>query len=134
VISSQGVSRIFLTFSTFENSIPSSILGDGVCMSIVWKHNISSSDQNTSCPVWYSGVLVLVGTITLSGQFFWILIKQSSFSTCKGTSNIWIQLSQYKFTFKYIMWIYNFREFIRFFQKGLNPFKILRRFKFEFVL
>jgi hypothetical protein len=32
------------------------------------------------------------------------------------------------------MWIWNFIEFIRFFQKGLNPFKIHGRFKFEFIL
>jgi hypothetical protein len=31
------------------------------------------------------------------------------------------------------MWIWNFIEFIRFFWKGLNPFKIQGRFKFEFV-
>jgi hypothetical protein len=29
---------------------------------------------------------------------------------------------------------WNFRGFIRFFQKGLNPFKIQARFKFELFL
>jgi hypothetical protein len=31
------------------------------------------------------------------------------------------------------MWIWNFIEFIRFCQKGLNLFKIHGRFKFEFI-
>jgi hypothetical protein len=43
-------------------------------------------------------------------------------------------VSQCKITFKCILWIWNFREFIRFFQTGLNPFKIQGIFKFEFVL
>jgi hypothetical protein len=31
------------------------------------------------------------------------------------------------------MWRWNFEEFIRFFQRGLNPFKIRGRFKIYFV-
>jgi hypothetical protein len=42
-------------------------------------------------------------------------------------------VSQCKFILKYIMRRLNFREFIIFFQKGLNAFKIQVRFKFEFV-
>jgi hypothetical protein len=56
-----------------------------------------------------------------------------SFLTYKGTSNIWIQVCQSKFIFKYIIWRWNFREFIIFFQKCVDPFKIKGRFKFEFV-
>jgi hypothetical protein len=50
----------------------SSILRDGVYMSTGWKHNTSNSVQNAPCRVWYSGVLVIVGTISLSGQIFWV--------------------------------------------------------------
>jgi hypothetical protein len=46
------------------------ILREGVCMSIGWKHNTSSSVYNTPGPVWYRGVLVIVGAICLSGQLF----------------------------------------------------------------
>jgi hypothetical protein len=55
------------------------------------------------------------------------------FTTCKETSNIWIQVSQYKIIFKCILWRWNFRKFIRFLQKDLNPLKIQVRFNFEFV-
>jgi hypothetical protein len=67
VISFQGVSRNLLTFSTFGNSISASILREGVCMSTGWKHNTSSLVYNTPCPVKNSGVLAIVGTISLSG-------------------------------------------------------------------
>jgi hypothetical protein len=40
---------------------------------------------------------------------------------------------QCKFIIKYRIRIWNFIEFIRFFQKGFNPFKIHGRFKFEFI-
>jgi hypothetical protein len=43
LISFQGFSENYLTISTFENFISSSILGDGVCVSTRWKHNTSSS-------------------------------------------------------------------------------------------
>jgi hypothetical protein len=39
-------------------------------MSTVSKHNTPSLVWNTPCPVWYSGVLVIVGAIYLSGQLF----------------------------------------------------------------
>jgi hypothetical protein len=52
--------------------MPSLILRDGVCMSTGWKHNTSNSVYNTTCPVWYSGVLAIAGAIFLSGQIFWI--------------------------------------------------------------
>jgi hypothetical protein len=56
------------------------------------------------------------------------------FTTCKESSNIWMQVSQCKIIFSYIMGTWNFRGFIRFFQKGLNPFKIKEKFKFELFL
>jgi hypothetical protein len=43
-------------------------------------------------------------------------------------------VSQCKIILRYILGTWNFREFIRFFQKGLNPFKIQARFKFELFL
>jgi hypothetical protein len=42
-------------------------------------------------------------------------------------------VSQYKFIFMYIMGTWNFSEFIIFFQKGWNPFKIHGRFKLDLV-
>jgi hypothetical protein len=48
-------------------------------------------------------------------------------------SKSYIQVYPTKFTFVKIMERWNFREFIRFFQKGLDPFKIQGKFKFEFV-
>jgi hypothetical protein len=41
----------------------------------------------------------------------------------------YIQMYSTKFTFVKIMWRWNFREIIRFFQKGLNSFKIQTKFK-----
>jgi hypothetical protein len=61
-------------------------------------------------------------------------INQVPFSTCKGTSNIRIQVSKCKFILKYSMWRWNFREFIKIFHKRLNPFKIQLRFKFKFCV
>jgi hypothetical protein len=82
------LSRKFLTYSTFGNSISSSILGDGVCMSTRLKNNTFVSVWNTRCPGWYSGVFVIVDTISLNDQLFWIFFKQSPFTTCKGISYI----------------------------------------------
>jgi hypothetical protein len=45
----------------------------------------------------------------------------------------YIQVYPTTFIFMNIVWRWNFREFIRFFQKGLNHFKIQEIFKFEFV-
>jgi hypothetical protein len=45
----------------------------------------------------------------------------------------YIQVYPTKFTFVKIMRRGHFKEYIRFFQKGLNPSKIQGRFKFEFV-
>jgi hypothetical protein len=42
-------------------------------------------------------------------------------------------VNQCKIIFKYIQWTRNFSEFIRFFQKGWNPFKIHERFKLDLV-
>jgi hypothetical protein len=42
-----------------------------------------------------------------------------------------MQVSQTKFTLWKIMSINNFFEFMEFFLKGLNPFKIQARFEFE---
>jgi hypothetical protein len=52
--------------STFRNSISSSIMGDGVCMSTGGKCNTCSLVWNTPCPIWYSDVLVIVGAIYLT--------------------------------------------------------------------
>jgi hypothetical protein len=60
----------------------------------------------------------------ISNQAVWYLL-------CNSKS--YIQVYPTKFTFLNILWRWNFREFIRFFQKCLNPFKILGKFKFEFV-
>jgi hypothetical protein len=62
---------ICLVVITFGNSISSSILRDGVWMPTGWKHNTTSPVWNTACSVWYSGVLVIVGAIYLSGQLLW---------------------------------------------------------------
>jgi hypothetical protein len=68
-------SRICLMFSTFGNLIYSSILEDGVHMSTRMKSNTLCSVWNTPCPVWYSSTFAIVGTISLSGQLFWILLN-----------------------------------------------------------
>jgi hypothetical protein len=68
MFSFQTFSGTCLAVITFENLISSSILRDGVCMSTGWKNNTHSLVYNTPCPVWYSGVLVKVGAIYLSGQ------------------------------------------------------------------
>jgi hypothetical protein len=66
--------------------------------------------------------------------FFEYYLNQVQFTTCKGTSNFLMQVSQTKFTLWKIMSIKNFSEFMIFFPKGLNPFNIQTRFKLEFVL
>jgi hypothetical protein len=62
-----------LALTSFRNSISYSILGDGVCISTGWKHNKNSPVWKTPGPVLYSGVFVRVATISLSGEFFWVL-------------------------------------------------------------
>jgi hypothetical protein len=52
------------------------------------------------------------------------------FATCKGTSNFCIQVSQSKFTVLKIISRKIFAEFMGFFPKGLNPFKIQTKIKF----
>jgi hypothetical protein len=54
--------------------------------------------------------------------------------TCKETSKILIQVSSSKFTFLKALSIKNFGEFMRFFLKGLSPFKIQTKFKCELFL
>jgi hypothetical protein len=51
------------------------------------------------------------------------------FSTCKGTLKFWIQVSQSKFTVLKIMPRKIFGEFMKFFLKGLNPFKFQTKFE-----
>jgi hypothetical protein len=43
-------------------------------------------------------------------------------------------VSQCKIIFRYILGTWNFRGFIRFFHRGLDPFKIQVRLKFELFL
>jgi hypothetical protein len=76
-------------FSTFGNLISSSTLGDGVCMSISLKRNMFSSVWNTPCPVWYSGVSAIVGTISLSGQLFWIPNLKRNISCNSKSMKFW---------------------------------------------
>jgi hypothetical protein len=59
-----------------------------------------------------------------SNQAFWHLC---------GTQFSCIQVCLTKFTFVKIKPRENFGEFIRFSPEGLSPFKIHRRFKFEYV-
>jgi hypothetical protein len=71
----RAISRIFqgtAYINTFRNLISFLILGYGVYMSTSLKSNTFSSVQNTPCPVWYSGVFIIVGTISLSGPLFWM--------------------------------------------------------------
>jgi hypothetical protein len=102
-------------------------------MSTWWESNIYISVWNTLHQIWISGVFVLDGPTSLSSQLHWVKYTVL-FTTCKETSNIWIQVSQCKIIFRYILGTWNFTGFIRFFQKGLNPFKIQARFKFELFL
>jgi hypothetical protein len=51
------------------------------------------------------------------------------FATCEGTSNFLKQVSQSNFTVLKIMLRKNFGEFMEFFPKGLNSFKIQTEFK-----
>jgi hypothetical protein len=88
-------SRFRLTLNLLWNSITSPIMGCSLCMSTTSKSKICRPSWRTPCLVWYSGVLVIVGIIPLSGQLFWILTTQVPFSTYKGTSNIWIQVSKW---------------------------------------
>jgi hypothetical protein len=85
-----------LTIITFRNCISSSNLRDGVWMSTWWESNAYSSIWNTIYEFWISGVFVLEDPTSLSGQLFWVWISLSHFTPCKETSNIWIQVSQYK--------------------------------------
>jgi hypothetical protein len=62
------------------------------------------------------------------------LFFQVIFTTCKGTSNFGIQVSQTKFTLWKMISRKNFGELMDFFLKGLNPFKIQTCFKLEFFL
>jgi hypothetical protein len=62
-----------------------------------------------------------------------LYIKPSLVTTCKGTTNSWIQVSQSKFIFLKFMWSQNFMEFMRFLCEGLNSFKIQTRFKWGFA-
>jgi hypothetical protein len=61
-------------------------------------------------------------------------LNQVIFTTCKGTSNFGIYVSQAKFTLWKIMLRKNFGEFMEFFLKCLNTFKIQSNFKLDFVL
>jgi hypothetical protein len=57
---------------------------------------------------------------------------QVIFTTYKATSKFYIQVSQSKFIFMKILLSYNFKEFMIFLPKGLNPFKNSNKFQFEF--
>jgi hypothetical protein len=70
----------------------------------------------------------LNSNLTLFGFSFLVPIV-----TCKGASNFLIQVSQSKFTVLNIGSRKNFDEFITFFPKGLNPFKIQTKFKCSLV-
>jgi hypothetical protein len=56
------------------------------------------------------------------------------FATCKGISNFVIEVGQSKFTLWKMMSRRIFGEFMGFFFKGLNPFKIQAIFKLEIPL
>jgi hypothetical protein len=64
----------------------------------------------------------------------WILLNQALIATCKGTPNFLIQVSQSKFKVLKSMSRKNFHEFMRFFLKGLKPFKIQASFKLDLFL
>jgi hypothetical protein len=66
-------------------------------------------------------------------ELFFIFSILSPFAICKGTSNFLKQVSQSKFTVLKIMLRKNFGEFMEIFLKGLNPFKIQTKFKFDFL-
>jgi hypothetical protein len=51
------------------------------------------------------------------------------FTTCKGTSKLFIQVCQCKFTLWKIKLREIFSEFLRIFPKGLNPLKFKEKFK-----
>jgi hypothetical protein len=57
-----------LTIITFGNYISSSNLRDGIRMSTWWERNVYGSVWNTIYQIWISGVLVLEGPTSLSGQ------------------------------------------------------------------
>jgi hypothetical protein len=69
-----------------------------------------------------------------SNPYFEYYLNQVIFATCKGISKILIQLRPSKFIFINITSSENFSEFMRFFSKGLNPFKIQTSFKLELFL
>jgi hypothetical protein len=68
-----------------------------------------------------------------SNPFFEYYLNQVLITTCKGTSNFLIQVSQSKFTILKIMSRNNFGEFMKFLPKGLDPFKIQTRFKLDLI-
>jgi hypothetical protein len=69
-----------------------------------------------------------------SNPYFEYYLNQAIFTTCKGTSKFCIQVSQSKFIFMKILWGKNLKEFMRFFPKGLNSFKIQTRFKLDLLM
>jgi hypothetical protein len=60
-------------------------------------------------------------------------IQTKSFDTCVVIPNSCIQVCPTKFTIVKIKSTESFGEFLRFFPKGVSPFKIHRRFKFKYV-
>jgi hypothetical protein len=115
LISFQVFPENCLTVSTFGNFISSSILGGRVCISTWWESNIYSLVWNTLYQILISGVFVLEGPTSLSGQLHWVWNTKVLFTTYKETFNIWIKVSQCKAIFRCILWRWNFREFSRFF-------------------
>jgi hypothetical protein len=74
-----ALSSFRLTLIPLWNFITSQILGDGVCMSTWWERNIYSSVWNTLCQIWISGVFMLEGPTSLSGQLLWVWNTPSPF-------------------------------------------------------
>jgi hypothetical protein len=82
---------------------------------------------------WFD-LVCIISVGGLNFKFELLIFKSIHFDTCLGTPRSCIQVCPTKFTFVKIRSRENFGEFIIFFTEGLDPFKIHRRFKFEYIL
>jgi hypothetical protein len=100
------------------------------CLTVPQDVNFVGNSNNSVTPL----VLLVQMGFKFKFELFLNIPILVLFATCKGTSNFGIQVGQSKFTLWKMMSRRIFGEFMGFFSKGLNPFKIQASFKLEIPL